>query len=528
MLVRRLIPIVGRTCIQRVRFETYATSQQNLKRNKVLKKLTRTKRGSSDITSRDNILQLEIIDALSLLPERLSIEEVEIPNETVEKYLFTHGRPETVVENVSIIYQTSEGDGLGFVANKVVKIPKTCVGDIVTAKLKRHHQYYAEATLVAVTKKSVLRRKSDLVVCGKFSECSGCQFQMIPYDEQLQFKSDIIKRAFEFFHPTFNKEAITGVVESPMQYSYRTKLTPHYQFNKYETAETGIIPIGFNSGGKGGGIVDVDNCPIATQPINQMLPQLRDSVHERIATRMSNHEPVKGETLLLRESTRVDHKTGEFDRVCITNPKMVITEKIGDYTFQFPASEFFQVNNGILPDVLNYIQHHMGQIDAQNLVDAYCGSGFFGISLANEVPGKVFGIELSKSSIKYASHNASLNGLKEDKIQYLEGDAKAIFNHEEFLSSGIIGEESIVIMDPSRKGSSESFLKQLLEFKPKLIVYISCNVFTQARDLATFDKLQRENNDDGNVKYMVKEVTGFDFFPQTKHVESVAIIERVE
>lgn len=68
----------------------------------------------------------------------------------------------------------------------------------------------------------------------------------------------------------------------------------------------------------------------------------------------------------------------------------------------------------------------------------------------------------------------------------------------------------MVIIDPSRKGSNESFMKQLLEFEPEIIIYVSCNVFTQARDLATFDKLQQNSN----VKYKVRDIMGFDFFPK--------------
>ena len=136
----------------------------------------------------------------------------------------------------------------------------------------------------------------------------------------------------------------------------------------------------------------------------------------------------------------------------------------------------------------------------------------FGIALSNSFQEntKIFGIEISNISIKYANHNVKINYLNKDKIKFIQGDASSMFKNEEFIKSGILGKNSVVIIDPSRKGSNESFMKQLLEFEPEIIIYVSCNVFTQARDLATFDKLQQNSN----VKYKVRDIMGFDFFPK--------------
>jgi tRNA (uracil-5-)-methyltransferase len=161
----------------------------------------------------------------------------------------------------------------------------------------------------------------------------------------------------------------------------------------------------------------------------------------------------------------------------------------------------------------------------QYLIDSYCGVGLFSICLANDFSGKVFGIEIDSNSIKYATKNAKLNGLKvPDKIQFIDGDAETMFSSPEFVNSGIVGEQSVVIMDPSRKGSTNLFLKQLVQLKPKMVVYVSCNVFTQARDLSAFNTFLKAQN----LNYVVKDIVGFDFFPQTRHVETVAILELQE
>ncbi|KAM9900821.1 hypothetical protein OXX79_004904 [Metschnikowia pulcherrima] len=106
-------------------------------------------------------------------------------------------------------------------------------------------------------------------------------------------------------------------------------------------------------------------------------------------------------------------------------------------------------------------------------------------------------------------------------MEFVAGNSDSMFTNEQFLESGVTGDECVVLMNPSRKGSSDEFIKQLMDFRPKAIVYVSCNVFTQARDLASLKVFAERSG----LKYKVKTVTGFDFYPQTKHVESVAVLE---
>lgn len=519
---------------------------------KKLPKVKKTRRDTRDQTSRDNVLQKEISEAIvafNVKNER-KLQNTDIINtsELIDLFWFTKSRPQVVVPNVEIIYQTSEGEGIGII-NKdlymsnyfpheleskygVVKVPKAIVGDIVTVTLLRHQQTHIESSLVKVQNSTSrkTKRKDLLVVCSDFDECSGCQLQMLKYEDQLQFKKSVIQKAYRFFFPEiFNSidiGDIGNVINSPLQYSYRTKITPHYSWKSNDTPET--VNIGFNNINPTKPTKDIQSCPIASQAINKELPNTRQRIRQELVSKIPEMTKSNQSTVVLRDSIRVDFQTGEYENVCITQPKKIVTEKVGDFVFQFPANEFFQNNNSILPYVLDYIRYHLSfdNIDYKNIIDTYCGSGFFSISLSNDIPqdGKVFGIELSKKSIDYAIHNAKLNGLEiPKKIQFIEGTAETIFTNSEFKNSNISGSDSIVIMDPSRKGSNETFLNQLLEFKPKLIVYVSCNVFTQARDISTLMSLQ--NNIQDSVKYKVRDISGFDFFPQTKHVETVAILE---
>ncbi|KAK6458944.1 RNA methyltransferase [Scheffersomyces xylosifermentans] len=520
-----------------------------------LKKVNRKKkRDTDDETKKSNILFLEIQDAVKSYNDmkntRIDLSQLQNPIQLIGQFMFSRSRPQAIIESLDIIYQTSEGDGIGFVPKSLyaspfleddedlfnkftaIVVPKTIIGDKVKIRLNMHHEFYSEGVLLEVLNADSRKtaRKDKLIVCNNFDKCSGCQFQMLSYDNQLKAKRETILKAYRFFYPDLLSQKDLSdfghVHGCDQQYAYRTKLTPHYRIPKEHKNET--LRIGLNNVDPSRPIVDIDDCAIATSSINGKLKEKREEISAEVG-RAPLESQGRQRTLLLRESIRMNKETGDHKRVCLTDGVKVITEKVDDYIFQFDPSSFFQNNNVILPQVLDYIKYHiqLGEHKYKYLVDTYCGVGLFGIALSKEISkeGKIFGIELSEKSIEFATHNAKLNGLAvPDRIQFIPGTADSMFKHENFSKSGIQGEDSIVIMDPSRKGSTESFIKQLLEFKPKLIVYVSCNVFTQARDLSVFNDLQKNSS----TKYKVREIVGFDFFPQTKHVETVAVLELID
>lgn len=505
----------------------------------ILKKSTRkdTKEegGSKDVLKREIGDFLEVVNANE--EKRITLSDIKVGMDVIDKFIFSRERPQAIISDVDVGYLTSEGHGLALVEKKkylkefdeetnglytVVVIPKTLPGDKVTVQLIAHSFDHAESILLTVdnSEEKVNRRRDELVVCKNFQDCNACQYQMLDYNYQLELKQSVIQKAYKFFYPTiFNNMApsdIGNVVASPMEYSYRTKITPHYTYKKGSIDD---IKVGFKNVDPMKGNIDISSCPIATESINQKLPSVRAQVKNKLAMSSPSREQ---STLLLRESIRVDFKTGNYEVVCITNPKDIVTEKVDDFVFQFPANEFFQNNSSILLLVVDFIRCQIEDLNFKHIIDTYCGSGFFGISLSRDIPedGKVFGIEVSATSLKYASHNAKINGLMvPEKMNFIEGSSEKIFDNADFLKSNVKGSESVVIMDPSRKGSNKEFLSQLLKFGPKLIVYVSCNVFTQARDISTFMELQQDE-----PVYELTNITGFDFFPQTKHVESIAIL----
>ena len=185
------------------------------------------------------------------------------------------------------------------------------------------------------------------------------------------------------------------------------------------------------------------------------------------------------------------------------------------------VGSFFQNNNVILTDFTGYVHNQIlstfKELEPHDqprfLVDAYCGSGLFSVT-CGEGFESVLGIEISPDSVKYAASNAKKNNV--DNASFITGSADGIF---EVVKTP--PDQTALIIDPPRKGCDEAFLNQLLKFNPRVVVYVSCNVHTQAKDIGYLLR-------SGEGKHNVTAIRGFDLFPQTHHVESIATLVRHE
>ena len=246
------------------------------------------------------------------------------------------------------------------------------------------------------------------------------------------------------------------------------------------------------------------------------------------------HTYKRGASLLLRDSLPLAEEgssssEGETKKICVTDHKATVRERVGDTIFEYGASSFFQNNNSVLVPLTSYVRDCIfppssppTYIRPTHLVDAYCGSGLFALTLAPQFT-RVVGIELSQESIIAATRNATLNNLS-DVASFIEGDAANIFAHV----GSFPRERTVLVIDPPRKGSDEKFIDQLVEYACGTVVYVSCNVHTQARDVGMILRKSEEKAKSTGRKYIVDSLRGFDLFPQTAHVESVAVLRLVE
>lgn len=458
--------------------------------NKSFRKELDIRNKKSDLTNAHGILKHEIIN--KVIPS-YGLEEHQTSNDLDTIQANWNGSA-SQVKNVLITHQSANGEGLAVVehqgALKLVVVPYTLKGDTVDLELKRHYELYCEAKLVNIVEPS-LDRDDSLVKCAHFGKCSGCQFQMTDYQNQLLWKQKVVKQAYDMFFPS-QEFQISPTIASPNKFHYRTKITPHFQKPKGSSPDS--VSVGFNDCFRS--VVDVEHCPISTSLVNCGLREERERIESNI------HLFESGQSLLVRESLQEGGAWGYA-----TNHKEEIRELVEGKLFQFPAHTFFQVNRSILPSTLQLVRKHLGS--PKNLIDTYCGSGFFGIGLADCVE-QIYGIEISSKSIEFAKRNAALNNVT--NATYMTGTAEGIFGNLKNVNP----RETVVIMDPSRAGSNAKFLRQLSDFGPQKIIYLSCNVFSQARDIRSFFDITE--------RYNIEEIIGLDFFPQTKHVESLVVL----
>lgn len=388
---------------------------------------------------------------------------------------------------------TNQGDGVAKLTdplrqleNYVIFVPFTAPGDKIIARIIHNAKNVSRAELVEILTPSPSRTEP---LCPHFTHCGGCQYQHLSYPAQLQHKTQqitqLLQRLAGAQHP------VNPTIPSPRPFHYRSKLTPHFR----KPYNGKISEIGFHHHNSKQ-LIDIDFCHLALPEINEALPALKCSV------RQAGKRYKTDETLLIRAAS------GDI----ATDPSTAITEHIGELNLHFLAGDFFQNNPYLLPDFVAYAaqQAKPDSPQQQHLIDAYCGSGLFALSLAKHFE-QVTGIEISETATDWARQNARLNHL--ENTQFISACAEAIFTKIDTSHA----QTFTVLIDPPRRGCSPDFLSQLIEFAPVKIVYISCEPATQMRDLSTL-------LDNG---YAICDVQPFDLFPQTRHLECIITLDRV-
>jgi len=365
----------------------------------------------------------------------------------------------------------------------VVFVPLVLPGEKVRVRIFRNAATYSEADLV-----EVLTPSPDRVVpeCKYFSICGGCQYQHMSVSAQRKWKRNQVVSLLERIGnlPGLEVDEVIGTTE---HFGYRSKITPHYNAPKAEQE----LKIGFQQRGTRI-VIDVDQCIIATPAINQVYTEVRKNLTREFKIKL----PKKGATLLFRDGH--DGVETDFSK----NMRQSILGKM----FTFKAGEFFQVNPFALPLIVKHVLELASGDGCTRLIDAYCGSGLFSVCADGGAFESIHGVEVSEWAVKAAVANAKENGVR--NAQFTCGSSEAIFSKVQHLPA----DNTVIIIDPPRKGCDDVFLKQLFAFRPKKIVYVSCDPATQARDA-------KDIVEQGG--YRVQRITPFDLFPQTRHIENV-------
>lgn len=424
----------------------------------------------------------------------------------------------------------------------VVFVPGVVPGDRIAGRITRRKPHYAEAAVEQLVEPSPGRRAAP---CPHFGECGGCKWQMLPYDQQLAVKESHVREALRHIAAQQAVE-VSAILPSPTEWHYRNKM--EWSFG---TGADGTIAMGLHRAGDWRRVVNVRECHIAPEMSGELLEFVRGELNRLAADKpwLVAYNPVNHTGFLRHLVLRSSAATGEFVVALITNrrdfpgaedlgraimerfPKCRgflwgistalndvarmeerrlalgddwITERLGDLEFRVSAFSFFQTNTRGA-EVLYDVVQGMAELDGSHRVlDAYCGTGTIGIFLARAAR-EVVGIELNGEAVEDARLNAARNDIR--NIVFHAGDMKQVLAD---LPASALQFDRVVV-DPPRGGMDKKALKLLLALRAPVLVYVSCNPATLARDTVALVE----------AGYRAEAVQPVDMFPHTFHIESV-------
>lgn len=352
-------------------------------------------------------------------------------------------------------------------------------GEEVLAEVFRERRRYVAARVLEVLEPSLYRVDPP---CPYFGPCTGCQWQHVDYEAQLQYKYDAVigalKRVGGFFNPPMKP-----IVASPDQFGYRN----HARFTIGNDGSLGFVNRETRQH------VTVDNCLLMDPGVNDVLRQLQGHCAE--TTQLSVRWGVNTGDYLVQPTLK------EVDVPVDTGQKAYVETVLGR-SFRIASPSFFQVNIRQLEAMVGLAKEGLKLSGNETLVDAYAGVGTFALLLA-PYARRIIAIEDSPAAVDDAKANAE--GLT--NVEFLLGRTEQVLPELEASPDG-------VILDPSRKGCHPSALKALAELKPRRVVYVSCDPETLSRDLKILCK----------DVFFLESVTPVDMFPQTHHVECIAVL----
>ena len=388
---------------------------------------------------------------------------------------------------VTITKLNHSGEGIGYIDGKIVFIPKTIPGDIVEIKIIKEHKNYIEAI---PTKYIEYSKDRVEIKCPYYKECGGCQLMGLPYPKQLEYKCNKVKNILNKYASLNLEPTIT---ESNI-YNYRNKITL-----QVENGNIGLYTSNSHD------LIQIDKCHLISNNMNNIIPLIKEldlSNINQIIIRESTNQLMLKFIGKINISTLTNKLSSKVDSIYL-NEELIygtptITENLDKYKFLISPDSFFQVNKNQTINLYNQVKNYLGP-NNNEVLDLYCGTGTIGIYVSDYCK-KITGIELNPSSVKDAIKNVRLNNLT--NINILEGEVGTLLKAKNTYDA--------IIVDPPRSGLDKKTKSTLLKIKSPKLIYISCDPITLARDLNELKEI-----------YDIRDISLFDMFPNTYHVESV-------
>jgi 23S rRNA (uracil1939-C5)-methyltransferase len=388
---------------------------------------------------------------------------------------------------------------------RAVFVPFALPGEHVRIRLVEEKRGYARGELLEIIQPAAERIAPR---CPHFGICGGCHYQHLSYGSQLEIKTDILRDQLTRIGQIPNPP-IQPIQPCPNPWNYRN----HVQFHVHPDGRLGFQAPNSNR------IVPIRECHLPQEPLNELWPQLEletDTGIERLSLRLGADEDI----MLLLESRQpeipgLDVQAGisvvhqfEGESVLLVGDDHIrmevqSTQASQSRSFLVSAGSFFQVNTRMAGKLVDHLLSNLPD-KLDTLLDVYCGVGLFSAFLAPRLR-RLIGIEASPS----ACEDFSLNLDEFDNVELYEATA------EQALPALQV-KPDLILVDPPRAGLERSALEAILAMQPKTLVYISCDPATLARDARRLL----------NGGYQLQQVTPFDLFPHTYHIESISFFTR--
>ena len=432
------------------------------------------------------------------------------------------------------------GEGIGSVDGFTVFVPGALPGETVTVKITLLKKSYALGKLLSIEQESPFRVVPE---CPVYENCGGCQLSHLTYEEQLDMKYRRVKDVIERIAGE-SGDLVKPVLPAVHPFAYRNKMAVPAGLVKgkaalgcYRQGSHDIIPVSScaiqkeennrllqfarrfiekygisvydEKTRKGslrhvmGRVGDDGKVMVVLVTASETLPEEKrwiEEIQKELPEAVSlwhNIQPKPGNTIL---GTKIRHLWG----------REMLTASLCGLRFEVSPYSFFQVHKeqaGILYEkALAYADLKGGE----TVIDAYCGTGTISLCLAKKAK-RVIGIEIVRPAIEDAKKNAKKNHM--ENTEFYAADAGKFM--PQLYRKGLVPD--VIVMDPVRAGCSEEVLKAAAGMNPKRIVYVSCNPATFARDA----KILKSEG------YEIKEIQPVDMFPQTMHVETVALLSKL-
>jgi 23S rRNA (uracil1939-C5)-methyltransferase len=471
-----------------------------------------------------------------------------------------------ILERVLVNDYAAEGKSLAKVDGKVIFIESTVPGDVVDVKLFKNKKDWAEGYPLRFHEYS--RERVD-PFCSHFGVCGGCQWQMLPYKKQLEYKQkqveDNLKRIGKVELPP-----LMPIVGADQDKFYRNKLEytfsnkeflPEEEFQriKKESSKSevsGWAPpssgepegavAGFHAKGIFDKVIDIKNCYLQDEPTNAIRLAVKEFArsndysfydiknHQGLLRTMQLRICTTGEvmvnivfgqedkekikrlldfvlekfpgitTLLYTINLKWNDSLNDLEPVAYHGKGYVI-ERLEDFEFKIGPTSFFQTNTRQGEQLYKVAREFAELTGNETVYDLYCGTGSIGIFLSRKAK-KIIGVEMIEAAVKDAKENAALNNLSLS-TEFYPGDVIDICTDEFFAQHG---KPDVIVTDPPRAGMHAKLVNKILDIAAPIVVYVSCNPATQARDLHQLAE-----------KYAVTKIQPVDMFPHTHHIENV-------